>query len=182
MGVFNFLTGGRARGGSFDRPSAPGSKGGAIAHDRALAPTTPNAITPGNPGNFSTIRSVPVLQQPRYFSREEANALKQLATQKRQQLTSTKSAYKSLKQAVKADATVHAEHREYETVEGRAELKKKRADGRHLKAMHALRPGYAGIVDSVAVASDRAALQIEADRQNRIARHDQFKARLAGVR
>jgi hypothetical protein len=182
MGLMNFLSGGRASGGSFDRK---GSKSGGqltASYSPALAPTTPAAITPTNPGNFSSIRSAPILTQPRYFNPAEAASIRQAAAQKRQQVGSTKSAYKGLKQIEKADAIVHSEHRDYETVVGRSEAKKKRADVRHAKAMIGLAPAYAGMAHSMALAGDRASAQIQADHQARLVRHAQTKARLQGVR
>jgi hypothetical protein len=73
-----------------------------MAIDPDLAPTTPAAITPTNPGNFSSIRSAPILTQPRYFNPAEAASIRQAAAQKQQQVGSTKSAYKGLKQIEKA--------------------------------------------------------------------------------
>lgn len=183
MGLFNRLTGGRASGGSFDRPRQGGS-GGALAqnYSAALQPTEPNAITPSNPGSFSTIRSAPILTQPRYFSAQEAAAIRQEAAKKQRDLTSTKSAYKGLKKMVKADAVTHVEHRQYETVLGRSEAKKKRADVNHAKAMIGLTPAYAGMGESLSLAADRASAQIQANSQQRLQRHNQNKARLQGVR
>lgn len=179
MGFLNFISGGRARGGSFSGGSlAPSASSGAIAVDRALAPTMPGAITPANPGPLATVRSVPILDRPRYFSREESASLKQLASQRRQQIGSSKSAYKSLRQLAKGDAVIHSEHRAYEATEARGELKKKKADARLLKALHGLRPGYAAIPESLGLASDRASMQIDADRQQRLARQEQFRTRL----
>lgn len=178
MGLLSFLTGGRAKGGSFERRSTSGAGGN---YAPALAPTSPAAITPNNPGSFASIRSAPIVPAPRYFNQQEATAIRQLAQQKRQQVGSTKSAYKGLKQIAKADAVVHSEHREYETVEGRAEAKKIRANARHAKAMIGLTPSYSGFSESLALAADRASLQIQANQQQRIARHEQTKARLQGA-
>lgn len=179
MGILNFLTGGRARGGSFGSSNAIATTGN---YDRVLTPTTPAAITPVNPGNFSSIRTAPILTAPRYFSQGEAQSIRQLATEKRQQLAPTRSAYKGLKQLAKADAEVHSLHRDYETTEGKAETKKKRADVRHAKAMVSLTPAYAGMAQSMQLAAERASIQIQSDQQQRLARHAQTRARLQGVR
>src|ERR687885_518706 len=54
----------------------------AIDKTKVLAQTDPEVITPNSPGNFSSIRSVPVVPAPRYFSKEEADAMKGLAKDK----------------------------------------------------------------------------------------------------
>jgi hypothetical protein len=187
MGLMNFLSGGRARGGSFDRALggsqlAPTHGNHAIDPGRVLAPTAPNAITPTNPGNFSSIRTAPIVPNPRYFNQQEATAIRQLSSQRRHDLSSTKSAYKGLSQLEKTDAAVHREHRQYETAVAKGELKKKQADTRHAKALHGMRPAYAKLSGSLENASDRAAMQIQANQQQQMLRQQQFKARLAGVR
>ncbi len=54
----------------------------AIDKSKVLAQTDALVITPNTPGNFSSIRSVPVVPDPRYFTKEEADAMKGLAKQK----------------------------------------------------------------------------------------------------
>ena len=51
----------------------------AIDKSKVLAQTDALVITPNTPGNFSSIRSVPVVPDPRYFTKEEADAMKGLA-------------------------------------------------------------------------------------------------------
>ncbi len=51
----------------------------AIDKSKVLAQTDAGVITPNTPGNFSSIRSVPVVPDPRYFDREQADKLKELA-------------------------------------------------------------------------------------------------------
>jgi hypothetical protein len=51
----------------------------AIDKSNVLAQTDAGVITPNTPGNFSSIRSVPVVPDPRYFTKEEADAMKGLA-------------------------------------------------------------------------------------------------------
>ncbi len=48
----------------------------AIDKSKVLAQTDAGVITPNTPGNFSSIRSVPVVPDPRYFDREQADKLK----------------------------------------------------------------------------------------------------------
>ena len=51
----------------------------AIDKSKVLRQTDAGVITPNTPGNFSSIRSLPVMPDPRYFDREQAEKLKELA-------------------------------------------------------------------------------------------------------
>jgi hypothetical protein len=115
----------------------------AIDKSKVLASTDTSVITPLNPGNFSSIRSVPIVPDPRYFDREEADKLKELAKEKTDGAKQSKRAYKSLTKIEVADKTVHKEHRKYEGAVAENELGKKRADTGLAKKLHGLRPGYA---------------------------------------
>lgn len=61
-----------------------GDSSDAISHksDKLMAPTDASVITPLNPGNFTSIRTSPVVDAPRYFTEEEAGKLKELAKEK----------------------------------------------------------------------------------------------------
>ncbi|MEG5032811.1 hypothetical protein [Microcoleus sp. AT3-D2] len=50
--------------------------------EKLTAPTDASVITPLNPGNFASIRTSPVVDAPRYFDKEEADKLKELAKEK----------------------------------------------------------------------------------------------------
>ncbi|MEG4812733.1 hypothetical protein QUA82_35195, partial [Microcoleus sp. F8-D3] len=75
--------------------------------DKLNSPTDDKAITPLNPGNFATIRTSPVCETPRYFNKEEADKLKELAKEKTEGARQAKRAYKSMAQIEEADAKVH---------------------------------------------------------------------------
>jgi len=144
MGLQKLLFGG---GGQL---STGGEKGGdlaggghAIDRAKALAPTDPTAISPLNPGNFGSIRSVPVVPSPRYFSPEEAAALSQLEKEKGVGAKASQKAYKKLAKIENHDATVHKAHRKYEGKVADSELTKKQADARLARHLHAIRPDYA---------------------------------------
>jgi len=94
----------------------------AIDKSKVLASTDTSVITPLNPGNFSSIRSVPVVPDPRYFTKEEADAMKGLAKEKTDGARQSKRAYKSLAKIEAADKTVHKEHRKYEGAVAENEL------------------------------------------------------------
>jgi hypothetical protein len=134
----------------------------AIDKSKVLAATAPGVITPTNPGNFSSIRSVPIVPNPRYCDRDTADKLKELAKEKTEDARHTKRAYKALTQIEEADATVHKAHRKYEGAVAENELKKKRSDAGLAKKLHALRPGYARLGLGIDKADSDARARIDA--------------------
>jgi hypothetical protein len=141
----------------------------AIDKSKVLASTDTSVITPLNPGNFSSIRSVPVVPDPRYFDREQADKLKELAKEKTDGARQSKRVYKSLAKIEAADKTVHKEHRKYEGAVAENELGKKRSDAGLAKKLHGMRPGYARL----GLGIDKA----DSDARTRI---DEIKAKLTG--
>src|SRR4028118_746321 len=152
-----------------DKLSASNDGSHAINKSKVLASTDTSVITPLNPGNFSSIRSVPVVPDPRYFDREQADKLKELAKDKTDGARQSKRAYKSLAKIEAADKTVHKEHRKYEGAVAENELGKKRADVGLAKKLHGMRPGYARL----GLGIDKA----DSDARTRI---DAIKAKLTG--
>jgi hypothetical protein len=143
--------------------------GHAIDKAKVLGSTDTSVITPLTPGDFSSIRSVPVVPAPRYFTPEEADAMKSLAKEKTDGARQSKRAYKALTKIEAADKTVHKEHRKYEGAVAENELGKKRADTGLAKKLHGLRPGYARL----GLGIDKA----DSDARTRI---DEIKAKLTG--
>jgi hypothetical protein len=141
----------------------------AIDKSKVLAQTDAGVITPKTPGNFSSIRSVPVVPDPRYFTKEEADAMKGLAKEKTDGARQSKRAYKSLAKIETADKIVHKEHRKYEGAVAENELGKKRADTGLAKKLHSMRPGYARL----GLGIDKA----DSDARTRI---DEIKTKLTG--
>jgi hypothetical protein len=141
----------------------------AIDKSKVLASTDTSVLTPLNPGNFSSIRSVPVVPDPRYFTKEEADAMKGLAKEKTDGARQSKRAYKSLAKIEAADKTVHQQHRKYEGTVAENELGKKRSDVGLAKKLHGMRPGYARL----GLGIDKA----DSDARTRI---DAIKAKLTG--
>jgi hypothetical protein len=141
----------------------------AIDKSKVLAQTDAGVITPKTPGNFSSIRSVPVVPDPRYFTKEEADAMKGLAKEKTDGARQSKRVYKFLAKIEAADKTVHKEHRKYEGAVAENELGKKRADAGLAKKLHGLRPGYARL----GLGIDKA----DSDARTRI---DEIKTKLTG--
>ena len=141
----------------------------AIDKSKVLAQTDAGVISPNTPGNFSSIRSVPVVSDPRYFDREQADKLKELAKEKADGARQSKRAYKALTKIEAADKTVHQQHRKYESAVAKNELGKKRADVGLAKKLHSMRPGYARL----GLGIDKA----DSDARTRI---DEIKAKLTG--
>jgi hypothetical protein len=141
----------------------------AINKSKVLAQTDAGVITPNTPGNFSSIRSVPVVPDPRYFDREQADKLKELAKEKTDGARQSKRAYKSLAKIEVAGNVVHKEHRKYEGAVAQNELGKKRSDARLAKKLHSMRPGYA-----------RLGLGVDKVDSNARTRIDEIKFKLTG--
>src|SRR4028119_677527 len=136
--------------------------GHAIDKSKVLAATDAGVITPNSPGNFSSIRSVPVVPNPRYFTKEEADAMKGLAHEKTNGARQSKRAYKSLAKIEAADKTVHKDHRKYEGAVAENELGKKRSDAGLAKKLHSMRPGYARLGLGIDKADSDARTRIDA--------------------
>jgi len=141
-----------------------GDSSDAISHknDKLMSPTDASVVTPLNPGTFASIRTTPVVDGPRYFTKEEADAMKKLAKEKTEGARYAKKAYKSATQIEEADAKVHKFHRKYEGAVATNELTKKKADVGLAKTLHGLRPAYARLGVGLEKAENRAAERIEA--------------------
>jgi hypothetical protein len=134
----------------------------AIDKSKVLTSTAPGVITPLTPGNFGSIRTAPIVPEPRYFDREQADKLKELAKEKTDGARQSKRAYKALGKIEEADAVVHKEHRKYEGVVAENELKKVRGNAGLAKKLHALRPGYARLGLGIDNADNKARTAIDA--------------------
>lgn len=129
--------------GKSNHPAATAARGHAIDKEKVLQPTDNSTVNPLQPGGWTTIRTAPVSHDPRYFSKEEAKALKALATDKTDGARQSRRAYRSLGQIEAADATVHRSHKTYLGKVADEELIKLQANGRLAKHLHAIRPTYA---------------------------------------
>ncbi|MEG5236575.1 hypothetical protein [Microcoleus sp. AT9b-C3] len=140
-----------------------GNDGGhAIDKSKVLQATAPGVITPLNPGNFDSIRTAPIVPAPRYFDRDEADRLKELAKEKTDGARQSKRAYQALGKIEEADAKVHKEHRKYEGAVADNELKKVRSNASLAKKLHGLRPGYARLGLGIDKAENDARTRIDA--------------------
>lgn len=155
MGLMSKLFGGNQEGES-TLSAADGSH--AINGRKVMASTDADVFTPTNPGEFKSIRSIPVNPDPRYFTPEEAAALRELAKVKGKEATATKRAYKSLRKIDDADVTVHQEHYRYARRLSGNELRKLKSTQLYAKKLHGLRPQYlelsAGLTEADRVATN----------------------------
>ncbi|YAF95160.1 MAG: hypothetical protein AB3A66_21690 [Nodularia sp. CChRGM 3473] len=135
--------------------------GHAIDKNRVLAPTDQTVINPMNAGTWESVRTAPVNHTPRYFSKEEADALKKLAAHTSQGVIQSQRAYQALKKIEQSDSQVHVAHRGYIRSVADSELNKKRADTVTATHLHKLRPEYAKLGNGIDRAENNAQKRID---------------------
>ena len=134
--------------GQADAPKNGGSLvvndgGHSIDKSKVLASTDATALSPMNPGSFASIRSVPVIEAPRYASKDEAVAMEDLAKQKEKGAKYAKRLYGAALRIDGADTKVHKEHQKYKGGIAKNELRKIKASTTYATGLHGLREGYA---------------------------------------
>jgi hypothetical protein len=128
--------------------------------------TTDNAVpTPMN-ADFSSIRTAPVVEKPRYFTKQEAEALKALSKEKRIMAEASRTAYAALRSVDNSDTEVHTVHRRYQGKIARNELEKQQANAELAKKLHNTRSGYAELHSQVETANVAATNAINAIRNS----------------
>ena len=154
MGIMSYLLG--------DSPGNSAHAGGhRIDPKTVLQPTDGQGPTPDNPGQFSSLRSVPVMEAPRYFSREEARAIEKLAKAREKGALYTKKTYEALQKLDAADTGVHIAHYRYQGNLAANEVKKLAANVTYANKLHGLRPRYAGLGLSLESADRKAGAKIQ---------------------
>ncbi|MDZ8096733.1 MAG: hypothetical protein RMZ42_33065 [Nostoc sp. DedQUE05] len=160
MGILARITS-AAKSSNKSNESSLSTGGHGIDKNKVLSPTDPTVINPVNAGSWETVRTAPVNDTPRYFNKTEADALKRVATQKREEARQAKRAYKSLKKLEESDAQVHVAHRNYIKGVADGELTKKRSDASTARHLHALRPEYANLGFGLDRAENKAQQRID---------------------
>jgi hypothetical protein len=153
MGLWNTFTGSDSKG-----QKGNNTGGHNIQKSNVLRPTDGQAFSPENPGNFGTVRSIPVIQNPRYFTVEEAQAIEKFRDQRKEQLAATKRAYKAVTEVDGYDVEVQVTHNKYAEKIAGNEVKKLTSNAAYAKKLHALRPAYARLsaeLDKAEVQMDR---------------------------
>jgi hypothetical protein len=135
-------------GGQSDTPKDGGKLavndgGHSIDKSKVLASTDAQALSPMNPGSFASIRSVPVIDSPRYATKEEKEAMEALAKEKEKGAKYAKGLYVAALRIDTADTKVHKEHQKYKGGIAKNELRKIKASTTYATGLHELRKGYA---------------------------------------
>ena len=159
MGILARITNAAKSNNSNESSLSTGGHG--IDKNRVLSPTDPSVVNPVNAGTWETVRTAPVNHTPRYFNKAEADGLKQLSKQKREEARQAKRAYKSLKSLEETDAQVHTAHRGYIKGVADSELTKKRSDASTARHLHTLRPEYAKLGFGLDRAENKAQQRID---------------------
>ncbi|MEH1765781.1 MAG: hypothetical protein V7L27_07965 [Nostoc sp.] len=160
MGILARITS-AAKSSNKSNESSLSGGGHGIDKNQVLAPTDPTVINPMNAGTWQTVRTAPISETPRYFNKAEADALKAVARQKREEARQAKRAYKALQNLEQSDAQVHADHRKYIKGVADSELTKKRSDANTARHLHTLRPEYAKLGFGLDRAENKAQQRIE---------------------
>lgn len=123
--------------------------GHAIDKNQALNPTDAQAITPHNPGNWSSIRTAPIADRPQYFDKATADAMWELRKQTTQRAKESERVYKHLGKIEQNDSKVHVAHKKYLGKVSDAEFSKVRGNAKLARHLHSLRSQYAQLGVSV---------------------------------
>lgn len=102
-----------------------------------------NAITPDSPGNWTAYRAVPVVEQARAFTEEEADALTELEKDTRRKRKASKKAYEKLQKIGNHQTAINRHHESYRRNEARNERRIQGYKNTSAKYLHSLRPEYA---------------------------------------
>lgn len=143
-----------------NEPQHDTSDNHAISTSSALRATDDGVIRPGMAGNWSSIRTVPTLADPRYFSEMESKAFVAIGKAKVKAARDTVKAYQALSAIETADATVHTAHRGYQAQMAKGEMQKLKANAQLAKTLHGLRPGYAAAQLAIAGADQQASNRV----------------------
>ncbi|MEH2164548.1 MAG: hypothetical protein V7K38_26730 [Nostoc sp.] len=160
MGILARITS-AGKSNSNNNESSLSTGGHGIDKNQVLAPTDATVINPMNAGRWQTVRTAPINETPRYFNKAEADALKKIAAQKREEARQARRAYKSLKKLEESDAQVHTAHRSYIKGVADNELTKKRSDASTARHLHGLRPEYAKLGFGLDRAENKAQQRID---------------------
>jgi hypothetical protein len=138
-----------------------------ISASNALRATDPTVFSPTNPGNFDSLRTCMVLDKPRYFTAEEAQKFKTIARETSEGVRHTKTAIKALTKIDTNDRKVHNNYyRKYAPKIADNELSKLRATNSYAKHLHSIRPGYAGLQQSLEQAEQKADVMVSNIRES----------------
>lgn len=125
--------------------------------------STADAITPDNPGSWQSFRFAPVVTQARPFNPDEAEALKERLKDSREATRATKKAYEALSEISDNHTKVNKYFERYRRNEARNEKRMQGYKNTSAKYLHAQRPEYARMGQSLQqaeAAADQAISQL----------------------
>lgn len=115
------------------------------ARDRALMHSSADSVGPSQPGNLSSFRFMPVVPDPRMFTAEEADQLKQQAREMKEGLRHTKAAYAALEQIDDTEVAVEETHYNYLSHVAKNEVRRVRNRSSFVNGLERLRVQYAAV-------------------------------------
>lgn len=121
--------------------------------------TSPNAITPDNPGSWKVFRFAPNLTEARTITPDEADALNDLADESEKLVVSTRKGYRALKRMSGNSRKVNESFEKLRRVQAGDEHKIQAGKNDSAKYLHGLRPKYAhlgqGLEKTAAIADQK---------------------------
>lgn len=118
-----------------------------ISKDSVFKRSASNAITPDSPPEtiFDTYRTAPVIDRVREFTPEEADALSQLAKEKKRNATATKKAADHHGSILKSEAKINRHGQRMIRNEAEFETRTQGYKGTTAKTLQGMRPRYAAM-------------------------------------
>ncbi|NET14372.1 MAG: hypothetical protein F6K08_16860 [Okeania sp. SIO1H6] len=133
-----------------------------IDHSQIIGGGVAGRFSPMNAPKFQGIQSVPVQEQARYFNKSEADALRKHRKRLAENKKATRVAYQELSRIDNYDTKVVGYHAKYAKSNARHGLRQTKKLASIARTLHSLRPGYAGINQSLVSADNSAQEQIAA--------------------
>lgn len=143
MGILSRLVQPKASNSTGNQAALTATGKHALSSETMLTATTPNAINPMNPGNWSTLRSRGIETQPRYMTKTESAQIRTQAKHLCAQVTPTVAALRALGRIEQADAKVTKAFRRYQGEVADGELTKIKANAKLGRHLHGQRAQYA---------------------------------------
>lgn len=139
-----------------------GSGNHQINHSDIISGGAMNRLSPENNPNWSGIQSVPTVTSPRYMTPEESEALTQYRKELAIKKKASRKGYEELKRIDRYDTKAVGYWQGYAKENAKQGLKQTRKLASVGRRLHSLRPGYAGVMNSLDKADNSAQQQIEA--------------------
>lgn len=156
-------------------PTGQASSGNALAtaETSALQHSHPDVPTPSQPGNFHSLRTIGLQTSPRFYTKQEATSIKELASQRKKEVGYTRTAYKALSDIDNAETEVEGMHYDYLKTVASNEAKRLKAKTGLMRKLHSLRVVYDSLGQQIQSSQQLADHRIATNRQV-------FADRLAG--